>query len=483
MSTPDPNPDASNTVGAAVRWKVIDQALTQGLALISAIVLARLLLPADFGLFVMVVVFIALAELFVHVGVASALIQRQDTTATDENTVFWFNLAIGIVLAVGVFLAAPAIAAFYDQPLVADLTRAMSVNVVLSALVTVPAARWRKALDFRRLATMAGISTGGGMVVAIVMALNGAGAWALAGQILATGALRCVSAFALDRWRPGLEFNAARFRTLFGYGSWLALAQAMTLLASQAYTVVVGRLYTPADLGIFNRAINTSGLPQTFISNVYLSVAFPVLSRHSADPARMKRALSEGLVAAAAIHLPVMVGIALVAENLVPVAFGPNWDAVAPFLQVLCLASIPWLVFKAQGNALKALGLASLYFRLQLVFQGLFIVMVLVTAPVGLDALAWGMFAMQLLGFVLFGVVLGRYLDFGLAAQLQELAPLLALAAFMAVVVLGQRQWVELDSNIANLLLSTVVGMVAYLVPLALFRPSMLRQLLRPFKG
>lgn len=471
------------SIGSAVRWKVVDQALTQGLALIGAVVLARLLLPADFGLFVMVVVFIALAELFVTVGLASALIQRQDTDATDENTVFWFNLAIGVVLAVAVALAAPAIAAFYGQPLVADLTRAMSINVVLAALVTVPAARWRKALDFRRLAILSGISIGGGMGVGVVLALAGAGAWALAGQILATGALRVVGVLFLDRWRPGLEFSVERFRVLFGFGAWLALAQAVTLVARQMYTLAVGRLYTPADLGVFNRAINTRGMPQTFIGNVYVSVAFPVLSRHSADPPRLRRALGEGLVAAGAVQVPVMVGIALVAENLVPVAFGPNWDAVAPYLQILCLAAIPWLVNQATGNALRALGEARLYFRLQLLLQGLFIVMVLVAARYSLAALAWGMLGMELLGLVILGAVSRRTLGYGLGAQLRDLAPFLGLAAFMAGAVLIQRALVTLDSNIANLLLSTAVGMVAYLVPLLLFRPAMLRQVMRPFKG
>ena len=472
-----------STVGSAVRWKVVDQALTQGLALLGAVVLARLLLPADFGLFVMVVVFIALAELFVQVGLASALIQRQDTTATDENTVFWFNLGTGIALAVVVVLAAPAIAAFYSQPLVADLTRAMSVNVVLSALVTVPVARWRKALDFRRLAILSGISIGGGMAVAVVMALGGAGVWALAGQILATGVLRVACAFALDRWRPGLEFSGERFRLLFGYGAWLALAQTVTLLARQMYTLAIGRLYTPADLGVFNRAINTRGMPQTFISNVYVSVAFPVLSRHNADPPRLRRALSDGLVSAMAIQLPVMVGMALVAKNLVPVAFGPNWDAVVPYLQILCLAAIPWLVNQATGNALRALGEAKLYFRLQLLLQGLFVVMVLSTARVSLSTLAWGMVAMEVFNLLVLANVSRRLLGYGLGAQLRDLAPYVVLTVFMAAVVAGQRTMVTLDSNIANLLLSTVVGMFAYLAPLALLRPKMLQQVLRPFKG
>ena len=471
------------TVGAAVRWKVLDQALTQGLALLGAVVLARLLLPADFGLFVMVVVFIALAELFVQVGLASALIQRQDTTATDENTVFWFNLGVGIALAVMVALAAPAIAAFYDQPLVADLTRAMSLNVVLAALVTVPAARWRKALDFRRLAILSGLSIGGGMAVAVVLALAGAGAWALAGQVLATGVLRVACAFALDRWRPGFEFSGERFRLLFGFGAWLALAQAVTLLARQMYTLAIGRLYTPADLGVFNRAVNTRGMPQTFIANVYLSVAFPVLSRHHTDPPRLQRALREGLVSAMAIQLPVMVGIALVAKNLVPVAFGPNWGAVVPYLQILCLAAVPWLVNQATGNALRALGEARLYFRLQLVLQGLFAVMVLSTAPFSLSLLAWGMVGMELFNLLVLGAVSQRLLDYGLVAQLRDLAPFLALTAFMAAVVAVQRVAVQLESNIANLLLSTAVGMAAYLLPLALLRPAMLRQVLRPFKG
>jgi O-antigen/teichoic acid export membrane protein len=295
--------------------------------------------------------------------------------------------------------------------------------------------------------------------------------------------LRVVCAFLLDPWRPGLEFSGERFRLLFSFGAWLALAQTMTLLARQMYTLAVGRLYTPADLGVFNRAINTRGMPQTFISNVYVSVAFPVLSRHNADRPRLRRALSEGVVAAMAIQLPVMVGMALVAKNLVPVAFGPNWDAVVPYLQILCLAAIPWLVNQATGNALRALGEAKLYFRLQLLLQGLFVVMVLSTARVSLSTLAWGMVAMEVFNLLVLANVSRRLLGYGLGSQLRDLAPYVVLTVFMAAVVAGQRTMVTLDSNIANLLLSTVVGMFAYLAPLALLRPKMLQQVLRPFKG
>ena len=469
-------------VQRAVRWKLADQVISQGLVFLVAVALARLVLPAEFGLFAMLFLLLALAELFVSGGLAWALIQRRDITPADESTVFWFNLAVGAVLAVALAALAPAVAGFFEQPRLTALLRVLSVDLVLAALVTVPLARLTRALAFRRIATVSAVSIAGGGLVAIGLAALGAGAWALVGQVLAVSLLRLATLVVIDDWRPRAVLSPARFRVLFAFGGWLMLSSVLAVLARQAYTVIVGKVYTPTDLGVFNRAVNTRGLPQAFIGKTYVDVGFPVLARLADEPAALRATLRASLVAVMALTLPVMTGLALVAEDLVPVLFGPNWTAVTPYLQLLAVGGIGWILNLVNMNALRAVGEARASFRVQLVVQLTLLAAVAVSAPFSLLALAAAMAAVEFGAVGLSASLLGRRVGYGLGAQLRDLAPYLVLLAVMTAAVLAQRALAPAAGHLYGLLASAGTGAAVYLLPLFVLRleaVAHLRALLR----
>ncbi|MEM1410952.1 MAG: lipopolysaccharide biosynthesis protein [Pseudomonadota bacterium] len=459
-----------STVHSAIRWKVVDQVLTQGLNLLAAMILARLIAPAEFGLFAILVLLMVLGDVFAKGGLAMALVQRQDITHDDESTVFWFNLAVALLIAVGLFALAPAIAAFFEQERLTLLLRALVFNLVFAAGITVPWARLSKRLAFKRLALVTAISVGAGAVVAVLMALQGWGAGALVMQLLVSSGLNMLCLVVLERWQPAFTFDRRRFSTLFSYGAFHMGASLMMLLSRQAYTVFVGKLYSPADLGVFNRAVNTRGMPQNFIGSVYRGVGFPVLARLTPEPQRFRDSLRASLNAFMALALPVMAGIALVAEDLVPVMFGPNWSAVVPFLQVLCIGAIAWALNMINLNALSALGEARRVFRAQLMVQSLLLITVAITAQFNLLALAIGMSVMEFIGTAIFAGMLKRRLGYGLADQLRDLAPYLALLAAMAAAVSLQRALLPFDRALYGLVVSVVLGATVYLVPMVLLR-------------
>lgn len=459
-----------NIVHSAVRWKLVDQAAIQGIAFLAAVALARLVTPAEFGLFAMLYLPLALADLLAKGGLGEALVQRQDITEADESTVFWFTLAVSGALAALLFLAAPAVAAFFEQPRLTLLLRVLVLDLLLSALGSVSVTRMRKALDFRRLALLSALSITGGSAVAVALALAGWGVWALVAQLLITNVLRLGLLLVLDDWRPRPVFVPGRFRRLFGFGGYMMMGNVVTLVAQQAYTLFVGKLYTAADLGIFNRAMSTRTMPKLFIGNAYRDVGLPVLARLVDDPASWRDTYRASLVAVMALSLPVMTGLALVAGDLVPALFGPNWYAVVPYLQILCIGGVAWALNMVNLNALRALGAARTVFRLQLAAQGVLLAVVAVTAPVSLVALALGLAAVEFGAAVVAAQILGRRADYGLGRQLRDLAPYLGLLALMVVAVLIQRWLWPADGHAVGLLLSVAVGAAVYLLPMFALR-------------
>lgn len=459
-----------NTVHSAVRWKIIDQGLVQGLGLVAAMVLARLIAPAEFGLFAMLILLLVLGDTFAKGGLAMALVQRQDTTADDESTVFWFNMVIASVLAIILYLIAPAVATFFEQERLTLILRVLVLDLLLSATITVPIARLTKQLAFQRLALISALSVGGGGLVAIVLAFAGWGVWALVAQLLATSGISLVAILVLERWRPRFVFAWQRFKTLLDFGAFHMGATLMTLMSRQAYTVFVGKLYTPAALGVFNRAVNTRGLPQNFIGSAYRGVGFPVLARQSGEPAAFQATLRASMVAVMALTLPVMAGLSLVAGDLVPVLFGSNWMGVVPFLQILCIGGIAWALNMVNLNALSALGEARRVFRLQFFVQILLLALVALTAQFNLVALAIGMSLAEFVAAFLSSRLLRQRLGYGLTDQLQDLAPYLGLLALMTGAVLAQRTWFPFERPLYGLMVSVTLGVTVYVVPMLLLR-------------
>ncbi len=466
----------TESLPSAIRWKIADQAATQGLALVASMVLARLLLPETFGLFAMLALAVAVGMVFIEGGLGAALIQRQDITPADENTVFWFNLAAGTAFATVLVLAAPWIAGYFGQPVLAPLARVLAVNMIMTTLLTVPVSRLVRVLDFRRLTVLSAVSVSGAGVLAVVLALRGWGVWALAAQVLATNAIKLSLVPVLAAWRPTGGFERERFARLVEFGGWMLISNLLDIVARRAYTVLVGKYYTAADLGIFNRAVDTRNVPQVFIGTTFQRLAFPVFSRLQDDLERLRRALRDSLSATMALNLPVMAGVALVAENAVPVLFGHQWDAVVPYLQVLCAAGA--LVPLQVGNrcVLTGLGHARLAFRLSLASQMLLLVVVIVTSQVSLQALAWGMVASQAASLLMHAVFTRRLLGYGLWAQLKDLAPYLGLTAAMALAVLAQRAWFMPEWHLLALVTSMATGLTVYGAGLLLFRPQALGQ-------
>lgn len=312
------------------------------------VVLARLLAPGDYGLLAMVTAIVGIGEVLRDFGLSSAAVQARSVSAQQRSNLFWINSAIGMLLAIAVFAAAPAIAAFYEQPLLQPIAQALALTFLLNGLATQYRAQLNREMRFGRLAA---VDVGGqavGLVVGVTLALRGHGYWALVGQQLGQiAATLMMLVVASGGWRPGLPRRGAGMGVFLRYGSNLMGTQLITYVSRNIDALIIGQRFGAELLGLYNRAYQLLMLPLNQINAPATSIALPVLSRLHDDGERYGRFLLHGQ----ALMLHVIVGLfafaCAQAEPLIVLVLGPQWAPAVPIFQLLALAG----VFQGAGSA------------------------------------------------------------------------------------------------------------------------------------
>jgi len=419
----------------ATLWSAADVLIRQCLQFAVTIALTRLLTPTDFGTFGLILLFTGLATVFVDGGFSAALIQRQDISQTDESTVFWFNLLAGVAAAAVLYAAAPAIAGFYARPVLVPLLALMAVNVLLGALGAIHASLLSKQLDFRTQTKVGFTATCASGAISVWMAWKGYGIWALAVQVVLSTSISTVLFWSISRWRPTLEFSRGSARKLFGFGGYHFASILMDMIFSRFYTVLIGKFSGVRALGYYSNADNTQQMPSGVLVKVLSRVAFPMFASASHDPAALRRGMQLGIRGSMLLNVPMMLGMAAVAEPLVRVLFGAQWLPAVPILRVLCLSGVLLPVHVLNLNCLMAQGHSRLMFRVELAKKLIGVVALGAGAHYGVIGIAWAMAGFSVIGLAINAFYAQRLLGYGVLAQVREFMPVLAAGIVMAVAV------------------------------------------------
>ena len=454
--------------------------LRQGIGLVLSIILARLLKPEDFGVIAMLSIFVGVAGVFVDSGFGSALIQRQNITREDTSSVFYFNIATALIMALLLVAAAPYIAAFYRMPILKPLTWLMAFNLFIGSFRSIQAVLLTKELNFRtqmKATVVATVISGG---VGIVLAWRGWGVWSLAVQTVASTAITVVLLWILSPWRPAFCFRLASLRSLFRYGSFLALSGLLDTIYTQLNTLIIGRVYSARDLGLYSRADRIQQLPSSIISTLLGRVSFPVFSAAAAgEPGALRRAARKTLTAIMLVNTPIMFGILVTARPLVHVVYGEKWLPCVPFLQVLSLAGVLWPLHVINLNLVKSRGRSDLIFRLEIIKKVFGLTSLLIAAQISILAMAW---SQVLTGFVCYFInaaYSGRLAAYPIKDQLRDMSPYLAVAGIMLAATRALAVWANLSPPLLlatqSLLGVAIYVLLCYLFKLTAFQDAILR--------
>jgi PST family polysaccharide transporter len=426
--------------GAAKRgiaWTLSSNLLIQTMSFGVGVVLARLIPPAEFGVFAITGIFSGLAATVSNIGLGSALVRRKEITAAHCRSMLTANLASSGAIVVVLTLVAPWVGRYFKNATAAPVLMVVAWNFLINAVSSVSFSLTSRALRFRLIAQIEAFAAVVNGVVAIVLALRGLGVWAIAWAGIAQSLARAVLLLALGGWRPALGWDGAALRELVGFGAGLTLKRLINYAAANVDYVVIGRRLGAADLGFYTRAYNLMTLPLTQLSRVMMQVLFPAFARIQDDNPRLIAGYSKVVMATALASFPFLVGLFLVAAPFVHVVYGATWmPAVLP-LQIMCVAGMMKSVSTFIGSIVDAKGYVGSEVRRQLVYLALLAGGTFAGSFYGTTGVAVAVVVASLAMLVMMQTLLNRLTGMTWRDYFAALAPALGGVLVMSAVVLA----------------------------------------------
>ncbi|HUW14832.1 MAG TPA: lipopolysaccharide biosynthesis protein [Anaerolineae bacterium] len=463
-------------------WSGIERLGPQAVQFIVSIVLARLLLPEQFGLIGMLTVFLALGAVFLNSGFGSALIQKQDATEVHYSSVFYTNILLSLVAAGVLCLVAPLIARFYGEPMLTPLTRVLSLNSVLSAFGLIQVFLMTKRLDFKTQTKVSLMASLGSGVVGVTMALLGFGVWSLVAQSVSATFFTTVFLWLLNTWRPQAAFSLTALRELFGFGSRLLASGLLDTVFRNLYNVVIGKLFSPADLGYYTRAYTLEQVPTQTLGGIVGRVTLPLFAEIQGDPARVRNGFRKALRTLVLVNFPLMIGLLACARPLVLTLLTEKWAPAIPYLQLLCIVGLLYPLHVINLNVLLAMGRSDLFFRLEVIKKVLIVSVLAVTWRWGIQAIIAGQIVVSIVAYYLNSYYSRTIVGYGITAQVRDLLPYLGAASAMGAGAFALT-WLPVAQPGVLLLMQVLVGGLTYGLLCRGFRLPVFMDAWRLFQG
>ncbi len=456
-------------------WSFFERVGQQGIQFIISIILARLLLPEQFGLIAMLTIFMAIAQSFINSGFGQALIQKQDVTHIDECSIFYFNILVGFLAAGLLCLTAPWIAGFYNQPLLVPLTYVLSLNMIINAFGLVQTTLLTKHIDFKTQLKVSVIATVISGTIGVTMAFNGFGVWSLVAQSLSSNLFRTALLWLFNTWRPSLAFSFISLRGMFAFGSKLLFAGLLNTIFNNLYLVVIGKIFSAADLGFYSRAQRLQQICLTNIADAPARVTFPVFSSVQDDKPRLKRGVRKALTTMAMINFPMMLGLAVIAKPLVHVLLTDKWLPCVPYLQLLCAVGMLYPLHLINLNVLKAQRRSDLFFRLEILKKVLIAFAIAVTYRWGIVVMIYGQIVTSCLAYYLNAYYTDEMLGYSIIEQIRDVFPSLVLACAMGVGIY-MLHYSLIANQLLLLSLQIILGVAIYSLLCHIFKISSFKE-------
>ena len=416
-------------------WRVLEQVGARGIVLLVTVILARLIAPEAYGAVALMTVLITILQVFVDSGLGSALIQKKDADDLDFSSVFYFNLAACALLYLLIFLAAPLIAGYYEDPGLVPLIRVLSLTVLISGVKNIQQAYVSRTMQFKRFffATLGG--TAGAAAIGVWLAWEGCGAWALVAQQVLNTAVDTVILWFTVRWRPKRAFSLQRLKKLYAFG-WKLLARALLdTVYSQVYQLVIGKKYSKSDLGYYNRGLQ---FPQFIVTNVDVSIAsvlFPVMSQAQDQKERLRAMTRRAIMTSTYVMAPLMMGLAFTGEPLIRVILTEKWLPALPYLRIFCVSYTFYPIYTANANAMQAMGRSGLLLKLEFMKKAVGFALLAACMWHGPLLLAYSALASSVLSYAISSWPNRKLLDYGFLRQMKDISANILLAVFMGICI------------------------------------------------
>ncbi|MNQ33457.1 Teichuronic acid biosynthesis protein TuaB [compost metagenome] len=469
---------------SGVLWSAIQQFSTQGITFVVSIILARLLSPSEFGLIGMITVLMSIGTVLMEGGLGQSLIRTTNPTEEDYTTVFYFNLIGSFVIYFFVFFISGSIAEFYKQPLLESVIKWYCLIFVINAFSSVQYTKLSKQMEFRKELTIVIPSLILSSIVGIVMAYMGYGIWSLIVSALVQSASASIQLWIRSDWKPSISFNREKFDYHFHYGYKLTLSGVLDAIFVNAYAIIIGKFFAPAQVGFYNRADTLKQLPVSNISVVLNKVTFPLFAQVYNDDERLKDIYKRIMQMVLFVIAPTLLFMSALAEPLFRLLFTAKWLPAVPYFQILCWNGILYPIHAYNLNILKVKGRSDLFLKLEIVKKFMVIIVIVATIQFGIQGLLYGSILSSVLAFFINSYYTGIFLNYTSIKQLLDLLPTVCLATIIGLVIYEMDFILKdyLSYDILRLVVGSFTGMFLYLVAAYIFQMNSLNELIKIIK-
>ncbi len=420
---------------SGLMWRFFERCGAQGVNLLVQIILARLLLPEMFGTIALVTVFTNILQIFIDSGMANALIQKKNADDVDFSSVFYFNIALSVILYLGMFIASPFIADFFKDGQLTSVVRVMSISLIIGGIKNVQQAYVSRNMMFKKFFFSTLIGTIVAAVVGVVMAYKGFGVWALVAQDLTNKTIDTFVLWFTVKWRPKILFSWKRLKGLINYGWKLLASGLIDTVYNNVRQLIIGKMYKPASLGFYNRG---QQFPDTIINNINTSidsVIFPAMSSEQDDKVRLKALTRRSIKTSSYIIWPMMVGLATIATPLICFLLTEKWLGAVPYLRLFCLINAFQPIHTSNLNAIKALGRSGLFLKLEIIKKAIGIISILITMWYGPLAIVYGLLVTSIISQAINAWPNKKLLNYSYWEQIKDILPYIVMSGVMAIAI------------------------------------------------
>ncbi len=418
-----------------LKWSLANKVITQGLVLLILVILSRLLTPQDFGLITMVMVLIRFAQIFQDFGLGSALIQKKEISDRDLNTVFWFNMCMGLALTLIILFSAPLIVDFYDKPILYWISVFASFNFFIRSLNIVQNSILRKEMDFKRLFFINLIANAIAGITAIVMAYMGYGVWSLVMQALVLSFMITALLWYSSNWRPKVDFSKDSLKYLFSFSIPLLGTQSIHYWVRNLDKILIGKFIGDAQLGFYEKSYSIMLLPLSNITGVISNVMFPSLSKIQDQKEKVKQIFLRMTRVIAFITFPAMVGLSILAEPFIISVLGEQWRGSIDILKILAVVGMIQSVTSLFGNLYLSQGATGKQFKVGVFLRINTIIWIIVGIKWGIIGVSICYLIAVLINFFPNLYVAGGLVKLSISEYLQNIFRVFLLVIPMAVLV------------------------------------------------
>ena len=417
------------------KWSFIDNISNSGVTFLVGLILARLLTPAEYGIMAMIAIFIAVSNSIVDSGFSNALIRKVRIDRVDYNTVFVFNLIVSIVLYILLYTSAPAISLFFKEPVLTNVLRVIGLILIVNALGIIPRTILVRGIDFKtqtKVSIKSSVSSG---LVGVGMAIMAIGVWSLVWQQLSRQILNSLFLWIFCKWIPRWEFSIKSFKEMFGFGYKLLLSGLLDTLYKNIYYVIIGRCYSPAQLGQYSRAEQFNMIFSSNLTSIVQRVSYPVLSSIQEEPERLREAYRQIIKTTMLVTFACMLGLAAVAKPLIIILIGEKWLPAVSFLQIICFSGMLYPLHAINLNILQVKGRSDLFLKLEIIKKTIAVFPILIGIFYGIEYMLWGSVLTSFIAYFLDSYYSADLIRYSTIEQIRDVLPVFTVSFTIAAVM------------------------------------------------